>query len=306
MGQLTRREALGGMVAASLLVGELGRAQPSGADKIVISGASGQLGGLAVKWLLDHGVPAPNLILVSRTPEQLADYARLGAATRFGDFTQPQSLRSAYAGGTRMLLISIGFASVPRPEAHRRAIVAAKEAGVRQIAYTSWIGIGHGDTAGIAVDHLATEQILRESAVAWTFLRNSLYMEVLIPAAARIVAQGKAAVPTQEVRIGFVARADCAAAAAAAVSSPGHDNRAFDITGPQLVGVRDVARAARAATGKSIEVTTSDPGTALISGIGGPAAAVTSTAVLDLTGHPPISIDAFFAANRSKLSSRSD
>src|SRR5882672_3162063 len=104
-------------------------------DKIIISGASGHLGGLVVKDLLAMGVPAKNLILVSRTPDTLAEYAKMGAATRFGDFAKPESLPAAYAGGKHMLLISIGGGAGPRPQAHKRAIDAAVAAGVKHIAY---------------------------------------------------------------------------------------------------------------------------------------------------------------------------
>ncbi len=47
-----------------------------------------------------------------------------------------------------MLLISIGLGAGPRPIAHGHAIDAAKAAGVKQIAYTSWLGISRGDTQG--------------------------------------------------------------------------------------------------------------------------------------------------------------
>ena len=149
------------MAAAGMLLSGAAAASGAGDDLIIISGASGQLGGQAVKDLLAKGVPAKNLILVSRTPEALAQYAKLGAATRFGDFAKPESLAGAYAGGTRMLLISIGGGAGPRPIAHGHAIDAAKDAGVRQIAYTSWLGISKGDTQGIAADHVATEELLR-------------------------------------------------------------------------------------------------------------------------------------------------
>src|SRR5690242_6299630 len=61
-------------------------------DKIIISGASGQLGQLTIKALLARGVPAQNLILVSRTTDSLDEYAKQGAAVRFVDFTKPESL----------------------------------------------------------------------------------------------------------------------------------------------------------------------------------------------------------------------
>ncbi len=301
MNRLTRRELLEMAAAGVLLSGATTAVMGAGNDRIIISGASGQLGGQAVKDLLAKGVPAKNLILVSRTPDVLAQYAKLGAATRFGDFAKPESLAAAYAGGTRMLLISIGNGEGPRPIAHGHAIDAAKAAGIKQIAYTSWLGISKGDNQGIAVDHVATEDLLRKSGVAYTFLRNSLYMEILLPQAAKMVAAGKATIPQGEVRAGYVTRNDCAAAAAAVLATAGHDNKIYDITGPALVGVQDLAAAATAATGKVITLTPADPNAPATRGFAGPSVAFTSTAVVDLTGRPATSIKAFLAENRDKL-----
>jgi NAD(P)H dehydrogenase (quinone) len=300
MARLTRRDAIEMGVAGLLLSGAT-CAVAAGADRIIISGASGQLGGLAVKELLAKGVPAQNLILVSRTPEALADYARLGAATRFGDFGKPESLAAAFDGGSRMLLISIGGGAGPRPAAHGHAIEAAQAVGVKQIAYTSWLGISKGDTQGIAADHVATEDLLRRSGVAYTFLRNSLYMEILLPQAAKMVADGKATVPAGEVLMGYVTRGDCAAAAAGALATPGHDNKAYDITGPALIGVRQIAAAASAATGKPIALNPADPNAPPVRGFGGPTLAVVSRAVAELAGRPATSITTFLAQNRNKL-----
>ena len=300
MDRLTRRDLVQ-MMAAGVWLGGAARAGAAGDGRIIISGASGQLGDAAVKVLLARGVPARNLILCSRTPESLVQYAQRGAATRFADFSRPESLPAAFAGGSRMLLISIGGGATPRPVAHGHAIDAARAAGVRQIAYTSWLGISKGDTQGIAVDHVATEELLRRSGVAYTFLRNSLYMEILLPQAARMVADGKAVVPAGEVRVGYVSRGDCAAAAAAVVSTPGHDNASYDITGPALVGIADLAAAATAATGKAISVVAADPSAPPARSFAGPALAFTSSAVADLTGQPATSIRTFLAANRDKL-----
>ena len=294
--------ALAFSMLSALAVTTAGAATAPSQDKIIISGASGHLGSLTVKALLAKGVPARNLILVSRTPDTLAEFAKLGAMTRFGDFSKPESLAAAYAGGTRMLLISIGGGAGPRPEAHKRAIDAAVAAGVKQIAYTSYVAISKGDTSGLGSDHYQTEEILKKSGVAWTFLRNSIYADVLIPQAAKMVADGKATAPATENRIGYVTREDCAAAAAAVLSTPGHDNKAYDITGPELIGVREVAAAASAVTGKTIDVVPPDPNAkAPPRGFGGPALEVTSTAVADLTGRPATSVRALFAANKDKL-----
>ena len=199
-----------------------------------------------------------------------------------------------------MLLISIGGGAGPRPIAHGHAIDAAKAAGVKQIAYTSWLGISRGDTRGIASDHVATEALLRASGIAYTFLRNSLYMETLLPRAARMLAEGRATIPAGEVLMGFVTRGDCAAAAAGALSA-GHDNRIYDITGPELIGVRQIAAAATAATGKPIVMVAADPDAAPARSFGGPSLAVVSSAVAELAGRPATSITAFLAQNRARL-----
>ena len=273
----------------------------SAGEKIIVSGASGHLGGLTVEALLARGVPASRLILVSRTPEKLEKYAKLGASTRFGDFTEPESLAAAYAGGTRMLLISVGGTKTePASELLGRAISAAKAAGVKQIAYTSYIGISRGDNSDrISMNHQETEDLLKASGVAWTMLRNSIYMDGLIRQGATMIADGRAVIPPNESPIGYIARADCAAAAAAVLATPGHENAAYDITGPELLGVREIAAAASAVSGKPIEVV--EGGADARPGFGRPAMAFTSTDFQKLTGRPPTSVRAFFEANKDAL-----
>ncbi len=276
-----------------------GHAQ-SAADKIIVSGASGNLGGLTVDALLERGVPASRLILVSRTPDELGQYKELGASVRFGDFTKPESLPDAYAGGNRMLLISVGGSGeVTAADLLKRAIDAAKAAGVKHIAYTSYVGITRGDTAGRAADHQATEENLKASGLAWTMLRNSIYMHGLIGQAARMVADGRAVIPPNESTIGYVTREDCARAAAAVLSTPGHENKAYDITGPELLGVRETAAVASAVTGKPIEVV--QGGADVRPGFGRPAMSFTTTHFEELTGRKPTSLRELFAANQAAL-----
>jgi NAD(P)H dehydrogenase (quinone) len=281
----------------------------AGAEPIIVSGASGHLGELTTEALLARGVVPSRLILVSRTPEKLQSYAQRGASVRFGDFTRPDSLSTAFAGGKRLLLISIGRSSMPRPQAHKNAIDAAISQGVMHIAYTSWIALGHGDRTGLGADHYATEDSLRKSGVGWTMLRNSSYMETLIPQAAVMVAAGRAEVRPHVAR-GYVAREDCAAAAAAVLATPWHDGKAYDITGPQLIGPREIAETASAVTGRPILIEAAPEGAAGSAArtgaaprpaIGGPAVAVVSDDVQRLTGRPAIGLEAFFEHHRREI-----
>jgi NAD(P)H dehydrogenase (quinone) len=302
-----RRALLTGAFAAAVAAVSLTLAAPSAhaqsggaGDRIIVSGASGNLGGLTVKALLARGVPADRLILVSRTPDEQAEYAKMGASVRFGDFTKPESLPAAYAGGTRMLLISVGGTKTESAGTLlKRAIDAAKAAGVKQIAYTSYVGITRGDVEGRAADHQETENALKASGVAWTMLRNSIYMDNLVRQAAPMVASGKAVIPPNESPIGYITRADCAEAAAAVLTTPGHENKAYDITGPELLGVKEIAAAASAVSGKPIAVV--QGGADVRPGFGRPAMAFTTTHFRELTGKEPTGVRALFAANKAAL-----
>jgi NAD(P)H dehydrogenase (quinone) len=275
-----------------------GQAAP--AERIIVSGASGNLGGLVVDELLARGVQPRQLILVSRTPEELKKYADRGASARFGDFTEPDSLPAAYAGGTRMLLISVGATDgVTAPVLLKRAIDAAKAAGVKHIAYTSYVGITRGDMAGRAADHASTEVALKQSGLQWTMLRNSIYMHGLVGQAQRMVADGRATVPPNESPIGYVTREDCARAAAAVLTTPGHEGKAYDITGSELIGVRQIAAAASAVTGKPISVV--QGGSETRAGFGRPEMAFTTTHFEQLTGRRPTTLRELFQANRTTL-----
>ena len=159
-----------------------------GHSRLLITGASGALGRMTAHLLLAERRRG-ELILVSRTPEALSDLAERGADVRFADFDELVSLRDAFAGADRMLLISASDVEV-RAEQHRSAIRSASEAGVRHIVYTSGLNPEPPNPAVIAPSHHATERALAESGLSWTVLRNSLYAEYQVPEAAQALAAG--------------------------------------------------------------------------------------------------------------------
>jgi NAD(P)H dehydrogenase (quinone) len=126
-------------------------------------------------------------------------------------------------------------------------------------------------------------------------LRNSIYMDGIVAQAEEMIATGRAAVPANESPIAYVTRADCAAAAAAAVSAPGHRNRIYDITGPELVGTREIAEAASAVSGREIAIVPAGPDSP--AGFGTPSTRIVSTHVEDLTGRRPTSVAELLAAS---------
>lgn len=222
--------------------------------RIVITGASGHLGRRVIEELLERGVDASDLILVTRWPEALAEHAERGADVRHGDFTDPSSLPAAFAGGERMLLISTDAIGA-RVQHQRDAIDAAVAAGIRFVAYTSVVNPEPGTNPAVAVaDHRATEDKLRESGLGWTFLRNSIYADLEAGNQAAAVATGQLVTNGGDGKVAYVARDDCAAAAAAVLATDGHAGKAYDITGPERLDAD--ARAALFAElgGRPVEV----------------------------------------------------
>ncbi len=265
---LPRRTFLRGLGAALLLAGAARVSAQSARERLIVSGASGQLGTLVVEELLARGADPRDLILVSRTPEELAPYAARGAATRFGDFTQPESLPAAYEGGSRMLLISISAGPDNRPQLHKNAIDAARAVGVRHIVYTSTVDADN-----------------------------------IVGQAQRMVAEGRVVAQPDEIPTAYVTREDCAAAAAAVLLTPGHEGKVYDITGPRAVLRSDIARIASEVTGRPVEIVRGLGGEPQASGaIAGFASFdVTSDAVETLTGRPATSIEALLERNRETL-----
>jgi NAD(P)H dehydrogenase (quinone) len=288
--------------------------------KIIIGGASGGLGGETVDALLARGVKPSDLILVSRTPDKLAAYAAKGAVVRKGDYNDPASLPAAFAGGDRLLIISTNGGG-DRKVQHQAAIDAAKKAGVKLIAYTSYVKNDQGQPAdGLAVDHRATEEMLKKSGVAYVILGNSLYNVGLIGQGAEAIARGEIVSNAGEGKWAPVARKDCAAAAAAVLSTPGHDNKFYNITGPDLISNADFARLLTEVTGKPVKYVSLDDAAFIerLKATGMPEAvarrvasfsvatregqiAVKTTAVRDLTGREPQSVRALLEENKARL-----
>lgn len=201
----------------------------------IITGASGTLGRLVAEAVVS-AAPADGVVLVTRSPGKLADFAARGAEVRAGDFDDPASLESAFAGGERLLLISTDTVGTRIPQ-HIAAIDAAAAAGVREVVYTSLINPSDSNPAGVAFEHRATEDHLRASGLTWTFLRNAIYAEMLVPSARAALATGTYLVNDGNGTTSSIARADCAAVAAAVLLAGGdeHAFKAYDVTGPEAL-----------------------------------------------------------------------
>ncbi|QOR71167.1 SDR family oxidoreductase [Ruania alkalisoli] len=217
---------------------------------LAVTGASGHLGRLTVLALIDRGVPADQIIATSRRLEAVADLAGAGVQTRVADYDAPSTLSTAFAGVETLLLVS-SDAVGERARQHRNVIDAAVAAGVQRIVYTS---APHADTSALvlAPEHKATEEMLSAAPVTTTILRNNWYTENYTDAVARARETGELVGSVGEGRVASASRKDFAEAAAAALTTDGHDDAIYELTGNVAWTHADLAEAASAVVGREV------------------------------------------------------
>lgn len=221
--------------------------------RILVTGASGRFGGSAARMLLQR-LQARDLTLMSRTPDRLASFKAAGCEVRYGDFDDEPSLAAAVQGVDKMLLVS-GTKVGRRVGQHSRAIDAALKAGVGHVVYTSHIGATKDNPSLIAKDHYGTEEKLRASGLRWTAMRDGLYMNAMIEAAApAALKSGRWVTASGQGKTGLVEREDCVACAVAVLLSSGHDKHVYNISAPELWSIADMAALVGQIAGKPIEV----------------------------------------------------
>ncbi|QXG55218.1 SDR family oxidoreductase [Pantoea eucalypti] len=217
---------------------------------IAITGATGQLGRFVIEALLKK-VPAEEIVAAVRTPAKAADLAAQGITVRQADYSQPETLRAAFAGVDKLLLIS-GSEVGQREAQHKAVIEAAQAAGVGFIAYTSLL---HADTSplGLGVEHRATEALLKASGIPFALLRNGWYTEnyaaSIPPALAHHAFIGAAG----EGRIASAARQDYAEAAAEVMSREDQAGKVYELAGDDSYTLAQFAAEIAAQSGEKVD-----------------------------------------------------
>jgi uncharacterized protein YbjT (DUF2867 family) len=280
--------------------------------RIAVTGATGGVGSRVAKRLRAAG-EHPRLIV--------RDLARVEAVAGFeaeamgpNGYRDQAALTEALSGCDTLFLVSAREAA-DRVVEHAHAVRAAVDAGVTRIVYTSFLGADPDAVFTFAQDHHATEQLIRESGVAWTFLRDSQYLDYvpLLPGEDGVI-RG----PAGEGRCAWVAREDVAAVAAAVLlaGDGAHDGKAYDLTGPEAHTLAWAAEKLSAVAGREIRFRNETVQGAYESrshidapdfekdgwvtsyvAIGVGDMDVVSDAVESITGQAPIGLEAWLASN---------
>jgi NAD(P)H dehydrogenase (quinone) len=220
---------------------------------IVVTGATGHLGRLVVEALLTRGVPAADIVATGRDTARIADLADRGVAVRHADFDDPATLKDAFAGADRLLLVSASEAGKRIPQ-HRNAVDAARQAGVGLLTYTSAPKADH-TALKLAAEHRATEEYIRASGVPFAFLRNCWYFEVYTAQIPTQLQDGAVTGAAGDGRFSPAARADYAEAAAAVLAGGDHAGAVYELGGDTAITLTDYAAELSRQAGREVVYT---------------------------------------------------
>jgi uncharacterized protein YbjT (DUF2867 family) len=215
---------------------------------ILVTGATGNTGSQVVGALVESGHEVRAFV---RDADRA--YALFGDAVELapGDFADSRSVRAALEGVEAVFLS--GADDPRRVEWETAAIDAAAAAGVHRIVKLSSIAAEPGASVAFWDWHGRVERHLRQSGMGAVVLRSGVYMSNLLAGAEQVAGAGRLYAPAGDARIAMIDPRDVGAAAAAVLTTAGHDGCTYLLTGPEAITYDRVAAELSAATARHVE-----------------------------------------------------
>jgi uncharacterized protein YbjT (DUF2867 family) len=214
---------------------------------ICVTGASGTLGSEVSRQLESAKAPFRGAYFSNDRAEAAGTR---GIEAVVIDYNRPDTLRAAFQGCDKLFLLG---PNVPhQTELERNAVEAAKAVGVQHIVKQSVLGAAE-DSYSLAKVHRPVETAIESSGLAWTFLRPNSFMQNAVTfMGATIRAEGAFYSASDQASISHVDVRDIAAVAVKALTGPGHEGKAYTLTGPEALTYDDLASELSKALGRPI------------------------------------------------------
>src|SRR3712207_5941040 len=228
-------------------------------SKVLVTGATGHLGGAAIDRLLTQAEPGQVVALVRDTAKASAIEAK-GVEIRIASYDDTESLRTALNGIGRVLLVSSNEHG-RLFEQHVNVIDAAQDAGVEHLVYTG-NAVKDADASPMSpmlLAHFHTEDHLKDSGLGYTILRNTVYLDALPTFCGPAVLDHGIHLPVGGGKVPFALRRELGEAAANVLLKDQPTNATYHLTADQSVTFKDVAETLSRQTGRAVPFTSPEP-----------------------------------------------
>jgi uncharacterized protein YbjT (DUF2867 family) len=216
---------------------------------ILVTGATGKVGGAVLQQLIQAGIPVR---ASSRNP-QTAGLPE-SVDVRAADLADPAGFTAALDGVEKVFLF-------PNPAGIEGFLEVAKTAGVRHIVALSSLAAadkygadGSFGESPIRTMHVVVEQAIERSGIDWTFLQPGAFASNTLGWARSIKDEAVVRLPFPDSQSAPIHELDIAAVAVEALLKDGHTNTRYLLTGPESITQRRQAELIGQAVGTSVEV----------------------------------------------------
>lgn len=215
---------------------------------IVVTGATGSIGSSLLPMLVQSGA---SLRAVAHSAAGREKIQGAGVEAVGGDFDQPDSLERAMEGCERLFLLSPTHPDLVSRET--AAIDAARRAGVRHVVKLSAMGADTRSSCALLSRHGEVEHHVVASGLDYTILRPACFMHMHLLPVDTITAHGAWYGMTGDGAHGYIDTDDIAAVAAAVLTTPGHEGKTYELTGPRAMTMPEAAAELSEVIGSTVE-----------------------------------------------------
>lgn len=223
-------------------------------NKYLITGATGNLGGSILRQVLAKGVPARDVAVMLRKPEQAEKFKDLGVAVVQGDYFNYESILNAFKNTEKLLLI--GAPSLTgREEQHENILRAIKTSGVKRVVYVGFIHPEHPKVKMTQVTdvEIKSEKDLIASGTKYTIMRNPLYSEALVAILTKSYKQTGILGGKEGGKTATATTADLAEATAKVLIENGHENKIYSLAAGENYTLKQVTEMISKAVGQPVQ-----------------------------------------------------
>ncbi|HAE69644.1 MULTISPECIES: SDR family oxidoreductase [Sphingobacterium] len=221
---------------------------------ILVTGATGNLGKATIDSLLNRGIAPNNITALVRDESKAAELKSKGLQIKLGDYQDLESLKSAFRGVDKLLLVSSSSDIGKRFEQHKNAINAANESGVGHIIYTSFDmkNLQQSIMGGEVRYHAYTADYLRQTGIPYTLMNNTMYADMIPFLVGKDILNNGISIPAGDGKTPFLPISEMAEANAVVLTTPGHENKEYIIASETAFSFAEIADLLSDISGKTL------------------------------------------------------